>query len=71
MMNIDDVFVEFIRWAVVPVLLLAFGVSSYNVYKDMKYWLRKHQTPVLFWVNWIEWYIVLLCMVAWVILWVC
>ena len=36
MMNIDDVFVEFIRWAVVPVLLLAFGVSSYNVYKDIK-----------------------------------
>ena len=36
-MNIDDVFVEFIYWAVVPILLLAFGVSSYNVYKNMKY----------------------------------
>lgn len=71
MMNIDDVFVEFIRWAAVPILLLAFGLSSYNVYKNMKYWLRKHQTPVLFWGNWIEWYIILLCMVAWVILWVC
>ena len=71
MMNIDDVFVEFIRWAAVPILLLAFGLSSYIVYKDMKYWLRKHQTPVLFWGNWIEWYIVLLCMVAWVIFWVC
>lgn len=71
MMNIDDVFVEFIRWAAVPILLLAFGICTYNVYKDMKYWLRKHQTPVLFWGNWIEWYIVLLCMVAWVILWVC
>ena len=70
-MNIDNVFIEFIRWAVVPILSLAFGVSSYNVYKDMKYWHRKRQTPVLFWTNWIEWYIVLLCMVAWVILWVC
>lgn len=53
-MNIDNVFVEFIRWAIVPVLLLAFGVNSYNVYKDMKYWLRNRQTPVLFWGNWIE-----------------
>ena len=34
MMN-DGIFVEFIRWAVVPILLLAFGLSSYNVYKDM------------------------------------
>lgn len=70
-MNIDNVFVEFIRWAVVPILSLVFGVSSYNVCKDMKYWHRKRQTPVLFWVNWIEWYVVLLYMVAWVILWVC
>ena len=67
-MNIDNVFVEFIRWAVVPILLLGFGVSSYNVYKDMKYWLRKRQTPVLFWINWMQWYVVLLCMAAWVIL---
>lgn len=70
-MSIDNIFVEFIRWAAVPVLLLAFGVSSYNVYKDMKYVLRKHQTPVLFWGNWIEWYVVLLLIVAWVILWIC
>ena len=70
-MSIDNIFIEFIRWAAVPILLLAFGVNSYNVYKDMKYWLRKRQTPVLFWGNWIEWYIVLLCIVAWVILWVC
>lgn len=70
-MNSDTVFIEFLRWGVVPILLLAFGVSSYNVYKDMKYWLRKRQTPVLFWGNWIWWYVVLLLIVAWVILWVC
>lgn len=48
MMN-DGIFVEFVRWAVVPILLLAFSLCTYNVYKDMKYWLRNHQTPVLFW----------------------
>lgn len=70
MMN-DGIFVEFIRWAVVPILLFAFCLSSYNVWKGMKYWLKTHQTPVLFWSNWIEWYVVLLCMVVWVILFVC
>ena len=70
-MGNDQVFIEFIRWAVVPSLLLAFGLSSYNVWKGMKYWLKTHQTPVLFWSNWIEWYIVLLFIGTWVILWVC
>ena len=70
-MSIDKVFVEFVRWAVVPILLLAFCLSSYNVWNVMKYWLKKLQTPVLFWGNWIECYVVLLCMVAWVILFVC
>ena len=70
-MSIDVVFIEFIRWATVPILLLAFGICTYNVYKDMKYWLKNHKTPVLFWINWIEWYIFLLGIVAWVILWVC
>ena len=71
MMNINDVFVEFIRWACVPILLLTFSLSSYNVCKDIKYCLKKHQTPVLFWENLIEWYIVLLFIGTWVILWVC
>lgn len=70
-MNINDIFVEFIRWACVPILLLVFGLRSYNVYKDMKYCLRQHQTPILFWENLIEWYIVLLFIGTWVILWVC
>ena len=37
MMVSEKIFIEFIRWAVVPILLLAFGLSSYNVWKDMKY----------------------------------
>lgn len=67
----DAIFIEFIRWACVPILLLAFSLSSYNVYKDMKYWFRKHQTPAFFWGNWMQWYVVLLLIIAWVILWVC
>ena len=66
----DTVFIEFVRWAVVPILLLAFCLSSYNVYKDMKYWFRKHQTPVFFWGNWMQWYVVLLLIVVWVLFWV-
>lgn len=66
----DTVFIEFVRWAVVPILLLAFCLSSYNVYKDMKYWLRKHQTPVFFWGNWMQWYVVLLLIAVWVLFWV-
>ena len=71
MMNSEVVFIEFIRWACVPILLLAFSLCSYNVYKDMKYWLRKHRTPIFFWGNWVEWYVILLLIIAWVILWVC
>ena len=48
-MNVEKIFWEFVRWAIVPILLLTFSLSSYNVYKDMKYWFRKHQTPVFFW----------------------
>lgn len=66
----DVVCIEFIRWAIVPILLLVFCLSSYNVYKGMKYWLRKHKTPVFFWGNWVEWYVILLCVVTWILLWV-
>lgn len=69
-MNVEKIFWEFVRWAIVPILLLTFSLSSYNVYKGMKYWFRKHQTPVFFWGNWVEWYTLLLGIVAWVILWI-
>lgn len=67
----ESIFLEFIRWAVVPIILFCFGVCSYNVYKDMKYCFEKHQTPVFFWGNLLTWYITVLLIVAWVILWVC
>lgn len=70
-MGINKVFVEFIRWACVPALLFAFSLCSHNVYEVIKYCLRKHQTPLIFWRNWIKWYIALLCIVVWIVLWVC
>lgn len=67
----ESVFVEFIRWACVPILLFGFGICSHNVYKDMKYCLRKHHPPMFFGGNLFLWYAMLLLIITWAILWVC
>lgn len=70
-MGSERIFLEFVRWACVPILLFGFGICSHNVYKDMKYCLRKHHLPVFFFGNLFTWYVMLLLSIAWVILWVC
>lgn len=66
----DAIFLEFVRWAVLPILLAGLGICTHNIIKNMRLWRKNGDTPLFFWSDWIAWYTMLLCVVAWILLWV-